>query len=80
MRQTRGIRAFSGLAQAGWHEAGNRPLLHLQNPIDQISVACLIRKCQGRLQPIPLQLGPTRQSWTQVFINQELQGAAAQPR
>jgi hypothetical protein len=34
------------------------PMLHLQNPIDQISVACLIRKCQGSLQPIPLQLGP----------------------
>ena len=33
------------------------PLLHLQNPIDQISVARLIRKKQCSLQPVPLQLG-----------------------
>lgn len=33
------------------------PLLHLQNPIDQISVTHLIRKNQCSLQPVPLQLG-----------------------
>lgn len=31
-------------------------LLHLENPIDQISITVLIRKSQGDLQPIPLQL------------------------
>ena len=94
-------------------------LLHLQNAIDQITVASLLGKSQGCVKVLPLLCctefslprrnhsgmqihprgqgdevthvhhsfsryarftGPSRQSWAQVFINQELQGAAAQPR
>ena len=120
-------------------------LLHLQNAIDQITVASFLGKSQGCVQVLPLLCctefslpqrnhsgmqihprgqgdevthvhchhhlvlressrkhgrmrcarqphvdhsfsrnarftGPTHQSWAQVFINQELQGAAAQPR